>query len=227
MSTPDGLETLVRKAQFIPLAQRASNVLIGCDRRIQLADPCVDGVERGGSGGYLEGLRSCGMKKTRRHVGSGGDGNPLSRRFSLVANSLANRACFDRKYPNLLSSPAASLLTESLNLIAAMPDQATENADKAPKLSCSGTNQSAIPQTYPIPTVELSDRHENQYDDTWPGCGDQNPGYYRHEDDRGHILELDPITGKFVPQSELRGRNKDMTDVGNESCSNGQGKVED
>ncbi|KAK4216741.1 hypothetical protein QBC37DRAFT_397320 [Rhypophila decipiens] len=105
--------------------------------------------------------------------------------------------------------------------------QTTNNAEKAPNLSCSETNQNAVPQTYSIPAVELSDRREDQYDNTWPGCEHQNTGYYSHEDDQEHILELDPVTGKFVPQSDVWGRKKAMTDGSNESCRTGKRKNED
>ncbi|KAM7212044.1 hypothetical protein V8F06_012576 [Rhypophila decipiens] len=108
-----------------------------------------------------------------------------------------------------------------------MSDQETNNAEKAPKLSCSETNQNALPQTYSVPTVELSYRREDQYDDTWPGSEHQNPGYYRHEHDQEHILELDPVTGKFVPQSDVLGRHKAMTDGSNEICRTDETKNED
>lgn len=34
------------------------------------------------------------------------------------------------------------------------------------------------------------------------------PHWYRQDDDPEHILELDPVSGKFVPQSVLRAREE-------------------
>ncbi|KAM7212040.1 hypothetical protein V8F06_012572 [Rhypophila decipiens] len=64
-----------------------------------------------------------------------------------------------------------------------------------------------------IPVVALTDPSDRD-EDVWGGHGYLMPHYYRHDDDPDHVLELDPSTGRFVPQSTLRPWEDDTTDFG-------------
>ncbi|KAK4216745.1 hypothetical protein QBC37DRAFT_370632 [Rhypophila decipiens] len=61
-----------------------------------------------------------------------------------------------------------------------------------------------------ILVVELTNRSDRD-EDVWGGHGYLMPHYYRHDDDPDHVLELDPSTGRFVPQSTLRPWEDDTT----------------
>ncbi|KAM7188419.1 hypothetical protein V8F33_010670 [Rhypophila sp. PSN 637] len=90
-----------------------------------------------------------------------------------------------------------------------------ENATVAKTVvECPGPSRGASEfELHRIPVVELTDRSDRE-EDVWGGHGYLMPHYYRHDDDPEHVLELDPSTGKFVPQSSLRQWDEDTADFG-------------